>query len=392
MSQRTITTELRILLTGLLDWRSCLLSKLVLLLGIGYLFVPIDLIPDRIPIIGHFDEIGFVMGGFVGSRYLIPKPSHDRYLDLWDERLRLSICPGRWQQLQFLIRIARADFANFFLYQYRRVHAFLITGKNSGTHWLKFMLSCALAQQHNVPLPLHSSGRDADAIISHPRWPHRYPDMPRIGSSHTIPSIAFTWPWLTRALPFRPVVVLVRDISAAMASHYVKWQHEYQVQFAYYVRGDPSGEQYRADIWWYMHFFNRWGDLATAHPDLVLVMRYEDLKADPEANLRRAAAHLQIEISNDDVATALRLGGRDVMRTLLDPTNSEIVIPSDDVAMTVVYSPDDEAFMRNAFARYLRHDFGYGRSADRPVAAGDSTLSSEITMNDAARPESRLAG
>ena len=119
------------------------------------------------------------------------------------------------------------------------------------------------------------------------------------------------------------------------------------------------------------------------------------MKVDPEANLRRAAAHLQIEISNADVATALRLGGRDAMRTLLDPTNSEIVIPSDDVDMTVVYSPDDEAFMRNAFARYLRHDFGYGRLADldiRPGAAGDPTLSSEITMDDAARPESRLAG
>jgi len=78
MSQRAVTTELRILIAGLLDWRSCLLSKLVLVLGISYLFVPLDLIPDRIPIIGHFDEIGFVVAGFVGSRYFIPKPSEDR--------------------------------------------------------------------------------------------------------------------------------------------------------------------------------------------------------------------------------------------------------------------------------------------------------------------------
>ena len=165
MSLRSITTELRILATGLVDWRSCLLSKIALLLGISYLFVPLDLIPDRIPIIGHFDEIGFVVGGFVGSRYLIPKPSEERYRHLWDARLRLAVRPGHWQRLQFLLRIVQADLSNFFLYQYRRVDAFLITGKNSGTHWLKFMLSCALARQYRVPPPNRSSGREADVLI-----------------------------------------------------------------------------------------------------------------------------------------------------------------------------------------------------------------------------------
>ncbi len=366
MSLRCITTDLRILVTGLLDWRACLLSKLVLLLGISYLFVPLDLIPDRLPIVGHFDEIGFVVGGFVGSRYLIPKPSEASYLDLWDARLQLAVRPGLWQRLQFLIRIVQADVSNFFLLQYRRVDGFLVTGKNSGTHWLKFMLSCALARQYRVPPPSHSSGREADAIISHPRWPHRYEHMPRIGSSHTIPSIVFAWPWVMRRFEFRPVVVLVRDIRSAMASHYGKWQHEYQVPFAQYVRGDPTGVRYRADIWWYMHFFNRWGDLAAACPDLVLVVRYEDLKASPEACLRRIAIHFHIDMSDDAVATALRFVGRDAIRARLDPTNTEVVIPPDDARPDVTFARDDGEFLRSAFARHLRHDFGYGRD-DEPA-------------------------
>jgi hypothetical protein len=242
-------TELRILIAGLLDWHSCLLSKLTLLLGINYLFVPLDLIPGRIPIIGHFDEIGFVVASFVGSRYLVPRPSEERYLDLWDARLKLSVRPGLWQRLQFLVRIVQADFSSFFLYQYRRVDAFLVTGKNSGTHWLKFVLSCAFPRQCRVPPPNRSSGREADAIISHPRWPHHYKHMPRIDSSHMIPSIAVAWSWLTGRFERRPVVVLVRDIRAALVSRYCKWQHEYQVPFARYVRGDPSGERYRAHIW-----------------------------------------------------------------------------------------------------------------------------------------------
>lgn len=365
MFPRSITTELRILTTGLVDWRSCLLSKIALLLGITYLFLPLDLIPDRIPIVGHFDEIGFVVGGFVGSRYLIPKPNEERYLDLWDARLRLAVRPGLWQRLQFLLRIVQADVSNFFLFQYRRVDAFLVTGKNSGTHWLKFMLSCALARQYRVPPPSHSSGSEADAIISHPRWPQRYTHVPRIGSSHTIPSIAFAWA-CARHFAFRPVVVLVRDIRSAMVSHYVKWQHEYQVPFAQYVRGDPSGVRYRADLWWYVHFFNRWGDLATAHPDLVLVVRYEDLKAAPEACLRRIVAHFHIDMTDDAVTAALRFVDRDAMRAQLDPGNTEVVIPPDDANPGAAFTRDDMAFVRNALAGYLRHDFGYGRD-DSPT-------------------------
>ena len=199
---------------SILDWRSCLLSKLVLLLGIAYLFVPLDLLPDRTPIFGHFDEVGLVLAGLAGSRLLLSKPARNRYLDEQKQKLQRALRPGPLQHLQFLIRVARADQANFFLYQYRCVDGFLITGKNSGTHWLKFMLSCALAKQHGVPPPRHASGPEADAIISHPRWPHRHSQMPWIGSSHTIPSVAFSWLWLTRRFPFRPVVVLVRDIRA----------------------------------------------------------------------------------------------------------------------------------------------------------------------------------
>lgn len=359
MSRPAIATELRVLISGLCDWRSCLLSKLVLLLGVSYIFGPLDLIPDRTPIIGHFDEIGFLMAGFVGSRYLIPRQNEDRYLDLWTTRLKLSVRPGPWQRLQFLLQIAQADVSNFFLYQYRDVDAFLITGKNSGTHWLKFMLSCALAKQYRVPPPRRSSGSEADAIISHPLWPRRYVHVPRIGSSHTIPSIAFAWPWLTRRIEFGPVVVLVRDIRDAMLSHYGKWRHEYQVSFAQYVRGDPSGQRYRADIWWYTHFFNRWGDLAAARPNQILVVRYEDLKENPEPWLRRIATHLDIDVNDDAIATALRFVSRDAMRALLDPTNTEIIIPPDDTGPPAFCTRHDMTFMRNTFADYLRYDYGY---------------------------------
>lgn len=266
---------------------------------------------------------------------------------------------GLWQRFQFLVRILQADVSNFFLLQYRDVDGFLITGKNSGTHWLKFMLSCAIAEQYGVPPPLLSSGREADRIIGHPRWPQRA-RVPRIGSSHTIPSIAFTWSWLTWLLPHPPVVVLVRDIEQAMRSNFVKWRKRYGASQAEYAHGDPLGRRYVADIWWYMHFFNRWGDVARAQPNNVLVVRYEDLRASPAKWLRLIAAHYGIQLSQRAIAMALRYVDRAAIRERLDPSDTEVVVPADDAGDVAGFAPEEAAFMRMAMRSCLRWDFGYG--------------------------------
>ena len=52
--------------------RHFLASQAALLIGIAYLFVPLDLIPDNTPFIGHLDEFGFLAGGFVAAYLLMP--------------------------------------------------------------------------------------------------------------------------------------------------------------------------------------------------------------------------------------------------------------------------------------------------------------------------------
>jgi Protein of unknown function (DUF1232)/Sulfotransferase domain len=348
-----IRRELRIFRWALLDWRICLASKAVLLLGVAYLFVPIDIIPDRIPVLGHLDELGFVLFGFAGSRRLVPA-----------DLVALSYADGtivgldEWQNLQFFKRVLCADLSNFFLLQYRGVDGFLITGKNSGTHWLKFMLSCAIAEEFGVAPPSRSSGREADRIIGHPRW-LRPARLPWIASSHTIPSIAFAWTWFAGLLPHPPVVVLVRDIEAAMRSNYLKWRECYGGSTADYVRGDPTGRRYVADLWWYMHFYNRWGDVSRSQPNNVLVVRYEDLQAAPASCLRRITAHYGIRLGDQAINAALRYVDRDTIRALLDPSDDEMVVPSDDAVDRVAFTRDDVAFMHKMMRRHLRCHFGY---------------------------------
>ena len=356
MTRQRFLRELGVFRVALFDWRSCLLSKIALLLGVSYLFVPIDLIPDRIPIIGHFDEFSFIVLGLVGSRGFVPTSVLEQYLGTD----ALPVCPGLTQRVQFALRVLRADFSNFFLLEYRNVDGWLVTAKNSGTHWLKFMLSCAMAEEFGVPPPEYASGSAADAIISHPRWPAQYPQMPHIGSSHSIPSIAFTWAWLARLWPHPPVVVLVRDITPAMRSNYLKWRQTYRVSPSGYMRGDPNGQRFVADLWWYIHFFNRWGDVARAQRGNVLIVRYEDLLDAPGDCLRRIAAHYRMRLGDGAIDAALRYVRRDAMRSRLDPRESEIVVSPDDARDVVVFAPSDEAFMRMALQRHLRSDFGYG--------------------------------
>jgi hypothetical protein len=359
MTAWRVRRELRVLRIALSDWRTCLWSKLALLLGASYLFVPIDIIPDRIPVVGHLDELSFLVLGFVGSRHFVPDALIEQFDIEYAATLRVSRTPDKWQHMFFAVRVLRADLANFFLWQFRSVDGFLITGKNSGTHWLKFMLSQAIAEQFGVPPPSASSGNASDEIIGHPSAPRRYPNMPRIGSSHTIPSIAFAWGWVNRLLPHPPVIVLVREIVPAMRSNFAKWQDRYEVSSAEYVRGDPLGRQFVADVWWYIHFFNRWGDVARAQPDNILVIRYEELRVSPETCLRRIAAHYGIRLSEAAIAAALRYRDREAIRVLLDPKETEIVVPPDEPG-PAVFTISDEAFIRATAERFLHCDFGYG--------------------------------
>jgi uncharacterized membrane protein YkvA (DUF1232 family) len=69
---RSINNELRILVTILADWRTGFSAKLCLIVGFALPFMPFDLIPNRIPVLGHLDEASYVLGGLFLARLLVP--------------------------------------------------------------------------------------------------------------------------------------------------------------------------------------------------------------------------------------------------------------------------------------------------------------------------------
>ncbi|HXQ10873.1 MAG TPA: sulfotransferase [Caulobacteraceae bacterium] len=264
------------------------------------------------------------------------------------------------------------DISNFYLLEYRSVAGHLVSGKNSGTHWLRFMLSHALAHRYGLSPPARSSGRLAEDFVGHPRWPRRHQGLPFIAGSHNLPSIVFSWAWLRRLLRLPPIVVLVRDPKQAMLSHFVKWRGPLDLTMEDYVLKASTKRRQLANAWWYIDFFNRWGRIAASAPAAVLVVRYEDLQAAPAHWLARISAHLKLDLDAASIDAAMTVCSRGVVRDTLDPAYGETIVPDVVERASARFSSTENHVLSEQFEAHMRWDFGYGharRSSARPALA-----------------------
>lgn len=258
---------------------------------------------------------------------------------------------------------------SFHILKYRMVDGFFVSAKNSGTHWLRFMLSAALANHFQLPPPKFSSGPESDAFIGHPRHRARHEAPPRIGSSHNLPSKVIPWLGERRLLALPPTVVLVRDIRDAMLSYYLKWHAGTDLSLTDYVRGGPGGRRTPANAWWFMRFFDHWGAMVEAFGQQVLVVRYEDVQAAPATWVRRIGAHYGIRFTEEDIAAALAVSGREAVQVQLDPGYGETIVPDRAVREKVRLSSEDDRYLLGLFREYLCHDLGYGYGRPRTAPA-----------------------
>lgn len=265
----------------------------------------------------------------------------------------LPVSAFRWHCL-------RRDVSNFALLKHRHFDGFIITMQHAGTHWLKYMLSTALALQLELPPPRFVHNDSSNDFIGHPRHPRRYAHAPRLASSHSVPHALFDSRLLRVGLTLPPYVVLVRDLRAALVSNYEKWKARYGVSFTEYLRGDPRGRRYIFDIWGGMHFLNRWARVAKRFPNATLEVRYEDLQAMPTALLTRIFAHFDIEVAAQHIAAAVAAGSKQQMATRLDPHHpTRNIIRDDQRSPLTWYDAADRDFFDAVVARCLADDHGY---------------------------------
>ncbi len=277
---------------------------------------------------------------------------------------------------RFAFHAWRRDMGNFAPFKYRDFQGFIVSGQNSGTQWLKYMLSLAIAERYDLPPPEHANNDDSNDFIGHPKHPRLYSQTPRIASTHTIPH-----PWagsrlVRRCLPFPPYVILVRDIRAALVSHYEKWREEYGISFSEFIEGDVDGGRHWADLWWHIRFCNRWGGIIRRFPDETLLLHYEDLQRDATAELARIRDFFDLDLADEDLAFAVRESSKEKMATRINPELSggyAKFVRIDGRDPLTWYSDVDIGRFQEIARNNLRHAMGYDYAAWRPIVDSADT-------------------
>jgi cation:H+ antiporter len=260
----------------------------------------------------------------------------------------------------FAWRNLKRDLSNYQLLHHRNVDGNLITGMNSGTHWVTVMLATAIAKHHGLALPKYFSFTAAGDLVGIPSALVRRPGIPAIALSHNHPAAPLAWPILRKLVPIPKQVVLVRDIREVMVSAYVKWFPEREIPFSDFVRGDPTNRRgYLCDVWWYMSYLNRWGDVKAGAPDETLVVRYEDMVTEPALWLRRISDHFGLNLNERAIEAALTLRDKDAANARRDPKDTERVIAAPEAKADVRFSEADLRELRSILSRHLRYDYGY---------------------------------
>jgi hypothetical protein len=243
--------------------------------------------------------------------------------------------------LAFQIHALNRESTNLSLYRDRDWQGYLVTGQHSGTHWIKWMMSYAIADAYGMtPLKFYNNA-SSNEIIGHPK--HKRPadwPAPRIASSHTIAPYALEWGWLRAMAPPPPYGVVVRDIRDVLVSNYEKWKAKYAVPFDEYVKGDPRGGAYNCDVWWYIRFMNQWGAVHEKYPAQTLVLKYEDFRADPRANLGVTA------------------GSKDFMAQHHNPDVEVYGVRADSDDRH--WDEQSTAILNGILREHLKYDFDYG--------------------------------
>ncbi len=264
----------------------------------------------------------------------------------------------------FRLHCLNRDNTNLNLFQHRNWDGFLATGQNSGTHWIKWMLSQAIAHHHGLPPLQFMNNPSSNEYIGHPKHERAHKHLPRIASTHSIAPNAAKWGWTRALMPLPPYAVVTRDIPDVLISNYEKWKERYGVPFSVYVAGDPTAKSYICDVWWYIHFLNQWGDVAQRYPEETKVFTYEAFRKDARGELARIARQLRIELSPEALDVGVASGSKDEMAKAQDPTIEFKPLRMDGVGKTE-FSDADRALMLAIMDRHLRHDFGY-RYFDKP--------------------------
>lgn len=178
--------------------------------------------------------------------------------------------------------------------------AFIVSYPRSGTTWLRFLLCESIAGES----PAFGEVRHLVPYVGHQKaCPAILGSRGRLIQSHERHDIGM-----------RKVVYIVRNPLNVVVSEY-RWQQRIGVfhgSFASFFEDFLNG---RSNPWggWDQHV-NFWTDTPGSRAGLLHVLKYEDLRVDPEGSLAGALEFLEIDSTPAQVARAVAANSLEAMR------------------------------------------------------------------------------
>ncbi len=264
-------------------------------------------------------------------------------------------------------RVRTDNWMNFSVLRHGAFDGLLVTSKNSGTHWVKYMFAVALADTYGIERPTYFSENAVRPYIGWPKDDPVFPQLPRLAFSHTIPHRLADWGWARSLAGLPPYALCIRHPMAILASHHAKWEYDIQVDWLEYLQGDPDGRRYRCDLYWLARFWNRWGEVEKKFPGSILRVQYEQTRADPRAAIEAIARHWNIKLEPAAIEAALVEGTKDAMAQKVDPGAEPNVLQNRQQSLGELFSGQAMDTYARLVRQFFRHDLGYDLMA--PPAA-----------------------
>jgi hypothetical protein len=192
----------------------------------------------------------------------------------------------------------------------------LMSWGKSGRTWLRVMMSRAYQLK---------AGLDASELLDFDNLKAKDPRLPAVFFTHNNYLRNYTGNWESKShFQGKRIVLLVRDPRDVAVSQFFQWKFRMRPNKKFINDYPPHGAD--IDTWDFVldedagvprivDYFNGW---ARAIPELgsVLVVRYEDMRADPAAVLSQIMAFTGTEVTDEQVREAVEFAAYDNMKKM----------------------------------------------------------------------------
>jgi len=305
----------------------------------------------------------------------------------WSILLPTYPLPAKWR-----VAMRRKGLANLELAKAERASLLIIGHPKSGNTWLKAMISRLYQVRH---------GLAPNELINTDELALKIPEIPRLAASNGWYSYegaigeALAAGAPDNPLKHKPVLLIARnplDIAVSWYFQFTRRQSRHKQELINHSIAHPIDRR-TVEMWQFVResdiglpslidFLNTWA-ANLEELDHSLMIRYEDLRAEPAATLKRVVELMGETFTDADIAEAVEWGSFENLRkletsgffkrggmTLRDPNdeNSFKVRRGKVGGYRDYFTPEQAAELEGLVAQRLSPVFGYGATVD-PAAA-----------------------